>query len=298
MQLIIILICIGCFIKFIPFRLFCLHPLNSLKLLLKDLYFYFKYKQYNICPSGQIKAYVGLFGKGKTLSAVYRVRQMYKRYNGLKVYDKYTKKWYTQRIIIYSNVHLKDTPYQEFKGFSDLLFVTKSKMQDSMLKHNILPVYIFLGDEFGAELNSRSFKTNLDPLVLNTLLTCRHYRISLLYTAQRFNHVDALLRQVTSYVVCCNKVGRFMVHNSFEAFDVENAGNVKLLKPCYRGGFVIKDSDYESYSTLSCVKHLIKDVKNGNMLSSEEVLLKNSPNTYNFENVTNVKGRYKGRLQK
>lgn len=46
-------------------------------------------------------------------------------------------------------------------------------------EHNTLTVTLVLGDEFSVQMNSRNFKTNIDPLFLNTILTCRHYYISL-----------------------------------------------------------------------------------------------------------------------
>lgn len=84
-------------------------------------------------------------------------------------------------------------------------------------------------------MNSRNFKTNIDPLFLNTILTCRHYYISLYYTAQRFGHVDALLRQVTSCVIDCDKLWRLQRLNTYDAWDMENATNIQLLQPIARG---------------------------------------------------------------
>lgn len=55
----------------VTFRLIVLHPLAVPRYGLVDLFKYFKYKQYNECKTGELVAYVGLFGKGKTLSAVH-----------------------------------------------------------------------------------------------------------------------------------------------------------------------------------------------------------------------------------
>ena len=57
----------------VTFRLIVLHPLAVPRYGLVDLFKYFKYKQYNECKTGELVAYVGLFGKGKTLSAVHKV---------------------------------------------------------------------------------------------------------------------------------------------------------------------------------------------------------------------------------
>ena len=66
----------------VTFRLIVLHPLAVPRYGLVDLFKYFKYKQYNECKTGELVAYVGLFGKGKTLSAVHKVCTLYHLYNG------------------------------------------------------------------------------------------------------------------------------------------------------------------------------------------------------------------------
>ena len=39
----------------------------------RDLYYYIRRKEYNHYGTGELVAYTGLFGKGKTLSVVHRV---------------------------------------------------------------------------------------------------------------------------------------------------------------------------------------------------------------------------------
>ena len=121
-------------------------------------------------------------------------------------------------------------------------------------------------------MNSRGFKTNIDPMFLNTILTCRHYYISLLYTAQRFGHVDALLRQVTSYVCECDKLWRFQRLNFFDAWDLENATNIQLITPFRRSCWFVRQEDYDAYNTLACVGNLKKSMKEGDMMTEEEIL--------------------------
>lgn len=121
-------------------------------------------------------------------------------------------------------------------------------------------------------MNSRNFKSNIDPLFLNTLLTCRHYHISMYYTAQRFGHVDALLRQVTSCVVDCDKLWRFQRQNLYDAWEMENATNTQLLTPLTRRCWFVTNKDYATYDTLACVGNLQKSFKEGDMLSEEEIL--------------------------
>ncbi|MDR1669362.1 MAG: hypothetical protein LBR76_05340 [Oscillospiraceae bacterium] len=235
-----------------------------------DSYYYFRHKKYNLCHTGELVAYVGLFGKGKTLSVVHEVIKKYKRCNNRKVWCMRRKKFVTQKVKVISNVSLK-IPYEEFQSLEQIVLCAENNqaIDDA---NDTLTVTLVLGDEFSVQMNSRSFKTNIDPLFLNTLLTCRHYHMSLFYTAQRFGHVDALLRQVTSYVVDCNKIWRFQRQNYYSAWEMENAQNPQLIKPEKRKCWFVFNRDYEAYDTYACVGNLTKEVRAGNMMSSQEIL--------------------------
>lgn len=282
--IILILFGILCYLS-VCFRIAAFHPIKTARNAVIDLYKYLKYHKWNICKTGELRCYVGLFGKGKTLSAVHYVVKKYEQYNNKKVYDFDRKKWVTQRIHIISNVELA-LPYEKFVSLSQLVNVA-DKMRDYDKEHDTLTVTLVLGDEFSVQLNSRSFKTNIDPLFLNTLLTCRHHHISLIYTSQRFNHVDALLRQVTSAVITCNKVWRFMVHGCYDAYELENASDPTMVKPLARFGWFVEDKDYNAYDTLACVGNLTKSCKEGDMLSETEILSLQCNTPDNMENVNN-----------
>ena len=120
-------------------------------------------------------------------------------------------------------------------------------------ENDTLTILYVLGDEFSVQMNSRNFKGNLDPLALNTILTCRHHYISIYYTAQRFGHVDALLRQVTSYVFLCNKTWRFQGLEKYDAWDMENATSASMVKPIGRMAWFVKNKHYKAYNTQACV---------------------------------------------
>ena len=236
----------------------------------RDLYFYFLHKQYNLCHTGELVAYVGLFGKGKTLSVVHRVVSSYNHYNGKLVWCPRRKRLVRQRVRVISNVSLK-IPYEDFTGLQQVVDAgpQNAKYDD---ENDTLTVTLVLGDEFSVQMNSRNFKTNIDPLFLNTILTCRHYYISLYYTAQRFCHVDALLRQVTSCVIDCNKLWRFQRLAKYDAWDMENATNVQLIQPLARTCWFVRNRDYEAYDTLACVGNLEHAMKKGEMISEKEIL--------------------------
>ena len=262
-------------------------------LTLKDIYFWFKERKFFVCPSGKIIAFCGLFGKGKTLSMVHYVCRLYKRYHNKSVFV--NGKWRIQKINILSNVELS-VPYIHFDSLGQIVDIATQK--DELDGDEFYFVTLVVGDEFSVQLNSRSFKSNIDALFLNTLLTSRHYAISLFYSSQKFLLVDKLLREVTFWVYDCNKIGRIMVHNIYDAFDMENATNLSLVKPLRRTGWLIKDDDYNSYNTLACVGNLIKSCQEGDLLTTEEIL-NNIASDSDYESVrhqsSKLRKRFKGK---
>ena len=267
------------------------HPFSLVYNGVRDLYNYIRRKEYNLCGTGELVAYTGLFGKGKTLSAVHRVVSAYRQYDGKKVWCPRRKKIVSQRVKVISNVALT-IPYEDFISLEQIVLAAeRNKEYDD--EHGTLTVTLVLGDEFSVQMNSRNFKTNIDPLFLNTILTCRHYYISLYYTAQRFGHVDALLRQVTSYVVDCDKLWRFQRQNLYDAWDLENATNTQLITPMSRRCWFVLDRDYEAYNTLACVGNLKKAMKEGDMMSEEEILkLQQNTQDSNMEGVSRPSRRW------
>ena len=296
-MLIFILILLGVIVLFIRFpyvRLLITKFPIWFGLTLKDIYYWFKDRKYFVCPSGKIIAFCGLFGKGKTLSMVHYVCRLYKRYNNKRVYV--NGKWRIQKINILSNVDLS-VPFIKFDSLGQIVDIATQK--DELDGEEYYFVTLVVGDEFSVQLNSRSFKSNIDALFLNTLLTSRHYAISLFYSSQKFLLVDKLLREVTFWVYDCNKIGRIMVHNIYDAFDMENATNLSLVKPLKRTGWLIRDIDYDSYNTLACVGNLIKSCQEGDLLTTDEILNNLAFNDSDYESVKHqsnkLKKRFKGK---
>lgn len=279
-----------CYYMFIPFRLIIKNPVSTVYYAVKDLYEYFYHHKARNCPTGKILAYTALFGGGKTLSVVHYVTSLFYRYNGLKVWDRDRKKFVRQKIHIISNVHL-NIPYEHFISLEQIVRVAE-KFHDTDMENDTLTVTVVLGDEFSVQMNSREFKKNIDPLFLNTLLTCRHHHILMVYDAQRFNHVDALLRQVTLAVIECKKIWRFMLQFEYDAFEMENAVNPMLLTPRLRYGWFVRDKDYNAYDTLACVGNLKKSFDKGDMLSEEEILALQCNQGVNMEAVSQPHKKY------
>ena len=269
---------------FVPFRVALLHPIKTISKGVIDLYKWIRYKRWNECVMGRLIAYVGLFGKGKTLSAVHFIMSKHKQYDGRKIYDFNRKKWVTQRIHIISNVELKNVKYEKFSSLVQIIQAAERFKKIDIEENTLTCIYV-LGDEFSVQLNSRAFKKNIDPLFLNTLLTCRHHHISLIYTSQRFNHVDALLRQVTSFVVTCDKKWRYMVHGQYDAFALENATDPTLVNPMRKFGWFVTDADYNAYDTLACVDNLSKSCTTGDMLNEKDILALQQNNALGMDGV-------------
>lgn len=280
----------------VRFRVAVCHPFATIYYAVRDLWDYIRYKKSRFLKTGELVAFVGLFGKGKTLSAVHYVVKLFKKYHNKLIYDSARKKWVTQKVFVLSNVDLS-IPYVHLHSLVQIVDLS-NEMKKYDEENDTLTCIIVLGDEFSVQLNSRTFKTNIDPLFLNTLLTCRHHHISIYYTSQRFNHVDALLRQVTSYVISCNKCWRFMVHEKFDAYQLEQATDVSLVRPMARFGWFVFNKDYAAYDTLACVDNLTKSCREGDLMSEKEILAAIAQHGAEMETVAKPSRGYLKRMKK
>lgn len=278
-------------------RLIVLHPFKTVFYGVRDLYFYFMHKQYNEYTAGVLNCYCAHFGGGKTLSIVHYVTHLFKRYNNKKVWDRGRKKFVLQKIHIISNVDLKSCPYEPLQSLSQVVACAynNKKIDD---EENTRTVVIVLLDEASVQLNSRSFKTNIDPIFLNTLLTSRHYHISFLYSSQKFKLTDALMRSVTQNCINCKKIWRFMVQSVYDADEIEYASDPTMVKPRRRTGFFVRDFDYNSYDTLACVDKLKKSVDENDMMTPEEILTMRGEINPNNDNIGHMSHRLKRHYKK
>ena len=278
-------------------RLIVLHPFKTVYYGARDLYLYFKHKQYNEYTAGVLNCYCAHFGGGKTLSIVHYVTHLFKRYNNKKVWDRGRKKFVLQKIHIISNVDLKSCPYEPLQSLSQVVACAynNKKIDD---EEDTRTVVIVLLDEASVQLNSRSFKTNIDPIFLNTLLTSRHYHISFLYSSQKFKLTDALMRSVTQNCINCKKIWRFMVQSVYDADEIEYASDPTMVKPRRRTGFFVRDFDYNSYDTLACVDKLKKSVDENDMMTPEEILAMRGEINPNNDNIGHMSHRLKRHYKK
>lgn len=250
------------------FRMILNNPVNILKYIFKDIRDYFRYRYIPKKPF--INVYVGLFGQGKTLSAVHDAIDFYHEYNNKRVYDDRINKWVTQKVMILSNVHLNGVKYRKFHSLDQLVLISKSR-HDTDRRRKQRTITIVIGDEFSVQMNSRSFRDNLNPIFLNTLLTSRHCLIHGFYlTSQRFSHMDAMLRQISSNVIQCEKIWRFQKLTYFDAWSYENCSRPADCPVSSVKGFFIQDRDFKSYDTLQVVQNLIKSHQANDFLTEKE----------------------------
>lgn len=295
MGVIIAFITVLVLLAFSALRCALCHPVAVPRYGTTDFYKYIKYKRFNDYQTGDLDIYCGYFGAGKTLSLVHKVVGIYNKYNGLSVWDSARKKFVTQRILVLSNVQL-NIPFVPLESLSQVVALSKIN-QNYDQQHDTLTCSIVCMDELSVQMNSRSFKSNIDAYFLNVLLCCRHYHISFYGSAQRFQHVDKLLRDVTRNVIQCRKVWRFQLLNYYDAWELENVSNPEMVKPLARKCWFVFDCDYAAYDTLAVVQNLEKKYAEGDILTQAEILANQAPIAPDSDMISNPSRKFKRRLK-
>lgn len=183
-----------------------------------------------------IIGFFGLPGKGKTMALVNQLENYRKKY-GDKIY-----------ITTNFNYKNEDFPFKSWK---------------MLLKPYDKPI-IVAWDEVQNEFNSRDFKTF--PVTLLTLLTQNRKGngIQILYTAQRYNRVDKVFRELSHWAVDCSTLwGRLTRLKWYHWMDYEQLNqavgvDLKMsIKPIKRESFIQTDilrDLYDSYKMLESAK--------------------------------------------
>lgn len=256
--------------------------------LIPDTYRYIRYRRWRECPSyGRIIAYTGLFGQGKTKECVRFITNQYNKYNGLMVYDDQARKWVQQNIVVYSNVELT-IPFVHLDSLQQLVDCQNTPYGT---------VNLFLIDEASVVFNSREFKSNFSTPALNTILTSRHHKIGIFLTSQRFGHMDALLRQVTSQVFECRyfKPLRIQQIKVFDAWEAENCSNLLLIKPLRILYHYTSNRDYRNYDTYAMVGSISKKIEDGDFVSDDQVISRRAAGDSDLRSVSRPKRKLKSR---
>lgn len=277
-------------------RIFLLRLPSYLRLLPRDIMFYFKHKKYNNAPIGTITAYVAdsgtPFGSGKTLSSVKKLVEIYGKYNGLTVY--HNGKFVKQYIRIFSNIDIKCAGairincLQEYSDYIE----SHHDCEDRYV------CYLHV-DEAGSEFNSRAFAGNFSPDFISDIVTCRHNWSSFLYTAQSFGMVDKLLRSVTTNLYACSHTGRVFFNQAYLPKQVENVDDISMLKPFSTSGYLATDKLYSTYDTHARFERLSKEVEQGQTLSVDEIIArKEVDSAYNYVTLSHKGKRFFKRKNK
>lgn len=213
-----------------------------------DILNYFRYKKWEEFNLFGIRLYIGMFGKGKTLSMTHTARLLFKKYG--------------DSLRFFSNYELKDIPYIPLVNFQQLVDIADEE-------ENEYVGTVVLIDEIENVLSHRNFANFPLPL-LHLLTQQRKKKTLILASAQRYFMVDKIFRSITTYVINCNKYWRFQHLEIYDAWDLEQATNYKDIKRLSNQWFFVKNSDYNCYDTECMVS---KDMAE-KFISNEETLVR------------------------
>jgi hypothetical protein len=224
---------------------------------IKDIIAYIREKKWKVWNGWGLNIYVGLFGKGKTLSAVNKVYHIKKRFP------------YVHILTNVPLLFLDPTEYEMLENYKQIIDAPNNT--------------VILIDEISTLFNSRAFK-DFPVDMLFQILQCRKNRKQLLGTAQRFAHVDKLMRDITDHVIDCSKMWRYQRNAYYDAWDYENCMNLNLVKRLFTRWWFVRDKDYFAYDTRQLIK---KD----DFISNKEVLEKRCPTQSIYNSSLNRKGK-------
>ena len=216
---------------------------------MKDLKEGFKNRKNKEVHLYGIYGYFGLPGYGKTMAMSWELLELRKKYQ--------------DKIYIFTNYGFKeeDKPFDNWR----MLLETYDKPA------------IFAWDEVQNEFNSRDFKNF--PVELLTLLTQNRkgHGKRIYYTAQRYNRVDKVFRELSFRVGDCRTLfGRYTRVKWYDTEDYEQLQNSyrvedKMKMRCYKKDKFIQTDDirnsYDSYQ-------MLESAKNKEYISQQEIIAK------------------------
>ncbi len=186
--------------------------------------------------------FLGRFGGGKTISAVRRC------YNICNTHHDVT---------VLTNLTLTNFP----KDTKIIKLVNSEQIRDLPDKS------IVLIDEIGTIFNSRDFassKKSVPKPVYQVILQCRHRRIMLLGTVQRWNLLDKQLRDIADTVTECHSYlpdpfARYTTCAEYDAqmYDKWFSNPLLPLNRIGYYGFVQTDELREKYDTIEMVEGML-----------------------------------------
>lgn len=192
-----------------------------------------------------IDIYVGLFGKGKTLSMVRHCRLIHNIYG--------------DRVRFISNINLVDIPYVPLINFNQ---ICELQNVDDRYDLNVIVI-----DEIEHVLSHRNF--NQFPLsMLAVISQQRKLNVHCVCTSQRFFMTDKIWRSLCTNVIDCNKNWRIQKNTVYDAWEVESKASFDNCKVKSINYWFVKDIDYNSYNTLDMISKSSAD----DFISNDEMI--------------------------
>lgn len=228
----------------------------------KDLVKFIKEKAWRNFNGWGLHLFQGKFGAGKTISAVRYVYNMCCRY---------------RNVTVLTNLTLMGFP----KDTKIIKLVNSEQIRELPDKS------IVLIDEIGTIFNSRDFaasKRSVPKPVYQHILQCRHRRVMLVGTVQRWNLLDKQLRDIADTVTECHSMfgDPFTRYTTCETFDAEQYDkwyNNPLLpiKSLDYYGYVQTDDLRSKYDTIEMVEGLL----DAEYIPDEQILQNRADGEYN-----------------
>ena len=210
---------------------------------MKDVYHITKNHDWNKFNYRGLHLFLGSFGGGKTISAVRRVYEICKRHSG---------------VTVLTNLNLFGFP----KDTTIIKLVNSRQILDLPDKS------IVLIDEIGSIFNSRDFagsKKSVPKPVYQLILQCRHRRIVLFGTVQRWNLLDKQLRDIADTVSVCHSyfadpLARYTTNSTYAAqeYDKWFANPLLPLRRVNYDGYVQTDELRSKYDTIEMVEGMLE----------------------------------------
>lgn len=259
-----ILIIIGlCFLFILSplFRVFVTHIPQTIVWSIHDFYDYIdkrKWKEWQEKYSG-IFCFIGMFGRGKTLSMTKYATDIYNRY------AKYGK-----QVRIVSNFEFKNIPYIPLENFEQIVELGNLAVRGE----DTCVGTIVCIDEIEMLFSHRKF-ASFPIEVLSSLCQSRKAHIMMLTSAQRWKMQDAAIRDITYWAINCKKIWRFQLNYWYDAWDLENAPQPNVISPIKRTSWFVFNKYFKAYDTTKLISR--DDMKQ--FISNDELLQRRYANT-------------------
>lgn len=235
----------------------------------KDFYLYIKNKGWRRFKGWGMHLFIGRFGAGKTSTMVSRAYALCCKYKELS---------------IVTNLELKCFPlYTKILPLHSV---------DDILKAP--EACLVLIDEIGTIFNSRDFtnKDSLPKVLFQYLCQCRHRRLMIYGTVQRWNFLDKQLRDITdtvfsSRMVFAHPFSRLAIVFRYDAKEYDDAYNNPMLSINPLGGYLYVQTDKlrKLYDTEALVSNMLRK-RSSDFLSDEEILASRGEQPKSYESPT------------